>query len=107
MNPATANTRATTAALTNAPPALPSPPAPAERGTAFIKDTVLAWTTGVSLRDGKTTLGGSPWAVTTLPRRVRPFAQKLFIAGRTGLTARGKTEVDAAIYLLDLSIIHI
>ncbi|HQX36022.1 MAG TPA: mycofactocin biosynthesis glycosyltransferase MftF [Microbacteriaceae bacterium] len=105
MNAKAANAKAATAKATaSAPPALPAPPSADERGTAFIKDMPLAWTTGVAFRDGKITMGGSPWSVTTLPRRIRPFAQKLFVAGRTGLKARGKTEVDAAIYLLDRGI---
>ena len=91
-------------ALKNAPPALPAPPTPDERGTAFVNGTPLGWTPGVAFRDGKTTIGGSPWTITTLPRRVRPFAQKLFEAGRSGLTPATKTEVAAAILLLDLGI---
>lgn len=92
-------------ATPNAPPPLPAPPSPAERGTDFVKHMPLAWTTGVAFRDGKITLGGSPWAVTTLPRTVRLFAHKLFNAGRAGITARTTTEVNAAIYLLDRGII--
>lgn len=89
----------------NAPPPLPAPPTAVERGTAFLRDMPLAWTPGVAFRDHKTTVGGSPWAVTTLPRRVRPFAKKLFEAGRAGVTAENGTEIAAAIYLLDRGII--
>lgn len=92
------------AAVTNAPPALPAPPTRAETGTDFVKGLPLAWTTGVPLRDGKITLGGSPWAVTTIPRKFRPFARKLFLAARTGLEAGTKTEIDAAIFMLDRGI---
>lgn len=83
------------------PPAFPMPPTPAERGTAFLQGTPLAWTTGVAFRAGKIVLGGSPWEVTTLPRRFRPFAQKLFAAGRAGIEAQTEAEKEAAVFLLD------
>lgn len=86
------------------PPSFPASPSRAETGVEFTTRVPLAWTTGVALRSGRIVLGGSPWEVTTIPRRFRPFAQKLFAAGRTGLIAVSQTEQDAAVYLLDRGI---
>lgn len=86
------------------PPAFPAPPTRTLANSEFTTRLPLAWTTGVAFRSGRVVLGGSPWEVTTLPQAVRPFARKLFAAGRTGLLARTKTEQQAAAYLLDRGI---
>lgn len=86
------------------PPPYPAPPSRGSESSDFTTRTPLAWTTGVALRAGKVTIGGSPWEVTTLPRSVRPFARRLFAAGRSGITASTAAERDAAIFLLDLGI---
>jgi mycofactocin system glycosyltransferase len=86
------------------PPAFPEPPARTRQNSEFTTRIPLAWTTGVALRSGRIAIGGSPWEVTTLPLRIRPFAQKLFAAGRTGITAGSKAEQEAAVYLLDRGI---
>lgn len=83
------------------PPPYPPPPARSRETSEFTARIPLAWTTGVALRSGRIVLGGSPWEVTTLPKRFRPFARRLFAAGRSGVTASTATERDAAIYLLD------
>lgn len=86
------------------PPEYPVPPTRTKKTSVFVKRVPLAWTTGVALRSGRITIGGSPWEVTTLPRSVRPFAQKLFRAGRTGIFAETAAEQAAAIFLLDQGI---
>lgn len=86
------------------PPPYPAPPTRTRDTSAFTRRIRLAWTTGVALRAGKIAIGGSPWEVTTLPRGVRPFAQRLFIAGRSGIVATTDAEQDAAVYLLDRGI---
>lgn len=86
------------------PPPFPVPPSRSETRSEFTRWIPLAWTSGVVLRAGKVTLGGSPWEVTTLPRGVRPFAQKLFAADRCGITAGTEAEQEAAVYLLDRGI---
>lgn len=86
------------------PPTYPTPPKRTRATSEFTKQTRLAWTTGVALRSGKIAIGGSPWEVTTLPRRIRPFAQKLFTAGRSGIVSSTNAEQEAAIYLLDRGI---
>ena len=86
------------------PPPFPVPPTRAETGTAFTRTMPIAWTSGAALRSGRVVLGGSPWQVIPLPVAVRPFARKLFAAGRAGLTATTKAEQSAAVYLLDRGI---
>lgn len=86
------------------PPALPAPPAPAQRGTAFTARVPLAWTSGVAFRAGAVTIGGSPWTVTLLPAHVRPFARRLFAADRAGLLPETDQDRVAAVFLLDLGI---
>lgn len=86
------------------PPPYPEPPARTRRGSEFTTHVPLAWTSGVALRARKVAIGGSPWEVTLLPERVRPFALKLYAANRTGVTASTPEEQDAAVYLLDRGI---
>lgn len=83
------------------PPPFPEPPAPEKRGTEFTTRLRIAWTPGVALRSGRVTLGGSPWEVIVLPHAVRPFARRLFAAGRRGISARSVAEQRAAVFLLD------
>ena len=85
-------------------PPFPSPPTPAERGDRFLEGAAIAWTSGVKLRAGRVTIGGSPWALTVLPDTVRPFAAALHAAGRAGVTVTGAEERAAARYLLDRGI---
>ena len=86
------------------PPPFPRPPLRSRENSEFTTRIPLAWTTGVAFRDGNTVIGGSPWEVTLLPPHVRPFAQRLYAVGRTGITARDASEQDAAAYLLDRGI---
>lgn len=83
------------------PPPYPAPPVRSRTSSEFTTRIPLAWTTGVALRSGKVVIGGSPWEVTVLPQRFRPFARKLFLAGRSGIVAGTRTEQQAAVYLLD------
>lgn len=86
------------------PPTFPAPPARTFETSEFTTSTPLAWTSGVAFRAGKVTIGGSPWEVTLLPERVRPFARKLYAANRHGIVATTREEREAAIYLLDRGI---
>ena len=86
------------------PPPYPVPPARTFETSEFTTRVPLAWTTGVVLRAGKVTIGGSPWEVTLLPESVRPFARKLHAANRRGIVASTPQEREAAIYLLDKGI---
>lgn len=86
------------------PPPFPLPPERNRETSAFTTWIPIAWTTGVAFRDGKIAIGGSPWEVRVLPEWVRPFAQKLFLADRKGITATTPQEQDAAVYLLDRGI---
>ncbi|WP_162903812.1 mycofactocin biosynthesis glycosyltransferase MftF [Leucobacter sp. wl10] len=86
------------------PPPFPEPPARTPETSGFATKLPLAWTTGVALRAGKVTIGGSPWEVTLLPEAVRPFARKVYAANRSGVTAATPEERDAAVYLLDRGI---
>lgn len=85
-------------------PPFPAPPTAAQRSDEFTGRTPIAWTSGVKLRAGRITIGGSPWALTVLPEQVRPFALALHAAGRAGLTAGTAEERAAALYLLDRGI---
>ncbi|BDI22529.1 mycofactocin biosynthesis glycosyltransferase MftF [Herbiconiux sp. L3-i23] len=82
----------------------PEPPVRTRVTSEFTTRVPLAWTSGVALRAGEVTIGGSPWAVTRLPESVLPFARKLYAANRTGITASTPEEQDAAVYLLDRGI---
>ncbi|MFT4233224.1 MAG: glycosyltransferase, partial [Leucobacter sp.] len=86
------------------PPPFPQPPERARETSEFTTRIPLAWTSGVPLRAGKVTIGGSPWEVALLPESVRPFARRLYAAGRRGITATTPEEQDAAIYLIDRGI---
>ena len=86
------------------PPTFPAPPTRTTETSRFVRRVPLAWTPSAAFRSGKIVIGGSPFAVTTLPRSVRPFARKLFQAGRDGLVAGTDAEQAAAIYLLDRGI---
>ena len=86
------------------PPPYPEPPARSAATSEFTATAPLAWTTGVVFRAGRITIGGSPWEVTILPERVRPFARRLFAADRAGITAETPEEREAAIFLLDRGI---
>lgn len=86
------------------PPPFPTPPSSDQRGSGFTTRIKMGWTPGVALRSGRVVVGGSPWEVTVLPRRYRPFAQRLFAAQRSGITARTRTEQQAAVFLLDRGI---
>ncbi|WP_449282820.1 mycofactocin biosynthesis glycosyltransferase MftF [Leucobacter sp.] len=86
------------------PPLFPPPPADLRERARFTARVPLAWTSGVALRAGRVTIGGSPWSVTLIPDRFRPFARRLFAANRSGLTAATPEEQEAALFLLDLGI---
>ncbi|MGM7667183.1 mycofactocin biosynthesis glycosyltransferase MftF [Microbacterium sp. A93] len=86
------------------PPAAPVPPQRTFETSEFTTRVPLAWTSGVVLRAGKVTIGGSPWEVTLLPESVWPFARRLFAANRRGVVATTRDEQEAAIYLLDRGI---
>ncbi len=86
------------------PPEYPEPPTRSAETSEFTTRVPFAWTPGVALRSGRVVVGGSPWEVTTLPRSVRPFAQRLFRAGRAGFVAETPGEREAAIFLLDRGI---
>lgn len=86
------------------PPTFPVPPVRTFESAEFTTRVPLAWTTGVVLRAGKVTIGGSPWEVTLLPESIRQFAHKLYAANRRGIVAQNDEEREAAIYLLDRGI---
>lgn len=83
----------------------PAPPARTAETMEFTTRVPFAWTPGVALRSGRIVVGGSPWEVTTLPRAMRPFAQRLFRSGRSGVIAETPAEREAAIFLLDRGIV--
>lgn len=85
-------------------PSLPAPPGRNETDD-FVTKFPLAWTPDVALRDGRITLGGSPWALTTLPDDVLPLATRLHALGRVGAFIETPNDRRAAVYLLDRGII--
>jgi len=87
------------------PPPLPTPPGRTDGDHDFLTNVPLAWTPGVALRDGRITLGGSPWALTTLPDEVLALATRLHELGRVGAFVTTPEEKRAAVYLLDRGII--
>lgn len=85
------------------PPDLPAPPG--RTNDDYLTKVPLAWTPGVALREGKVTIGGSPWAVTPLPDDVLPLANRLYGLGRVGASVKTAEDRSAAEYLLDRGII--
>ncbi len=63
---------------------VPAPPGRKPGDDDFLTKVPLAWTPDVALRDGRVSIGGSPWTVTVLPDDVVPLAQKLHALGRVG-----------------------
>ncbi|UOQ57544.1 mycofactocin biosynthesis glycosyltransferase MftF [Leucobacter allii] len=86
------------------PPPYPQPPTDRAARAEAVARTPLAWTSGVALRAGRVTIGGSPWTVTLIPERFRVFARRLFAANRRGVLPATPEETDAALFLLDLGI---
>jgi mycofactocin system glycosyltransferase len=87
------------------PASVPTPPGRKPGDDDFVTKVPLAWTPGVALRDGRVSIGGSPWTVTVLPDDVLPLAQKLHALGRVGAFVKTAEEKKAAVFLLDLGII--
>lgn len=87
------------------PPEFPTPPGRSDRDADFLTRLPCAWTPGVAFREGKITIGGSPWAVTTLTDHVLPLATRLHKLGRVGAFIQTPEDKKAAVFLLDLGII--
>jgi mycofactocin system glycosyltransferase len=93
------------AGVNDGPASVPAPPGRTPGDDDFVTKMPLAWTPGVALRDGRVSIGGSPWTVTVLPDDVVPLAQKLHALGRVGALVKTAEEKKAAVFLLDLGII--
>jgi len=85
-------------------PKYPAPPTADAERDAYVATAPLAWTSGVAFRAGRIAIGGSPWAVTSLPSDIVPFARRLYAANRSGLIPSTPEERRAALYLLDRGI---
>jgi hypothetical protein len=86
------------AGVNDGPASVPAPPGRTPGDDDFVTKMPLAWTPGVALRDGRVSIGGSPWTVTVLPDDVVPLAQKLHALGRVGALVKTAEEKKAAVF---------